>query len=487
MRIDPPQTARPEAARAAALALCLALLAGCAPGPGASRAEPGLDDVLAGDPPWTRSADRAGSGDVGSPPSRTAQVADAGSKDEAGESERPDTDRSRTGTWRPRSGPPGPGGDVDTSQGDDGDDGAVMDLSGGNVSSGDFSGSDISGGAADTEPLDDDAGPDPGADLPPGAPTPPAPVSLCAPCTSDTDCHPDGDSAGALCVAGPGEAGSFCGAACVQHSDCPDGFLCEEMTAASGGLALQCVPTDGECACSAWAIEVEAWTGCGDPDCPGVRYCAAEGLTACTAPTPGPEVCNDVDDDCDGEVDEGPLPGLPSVCSPADDSGSDPGPGPDPASDPATDPDPTSEPDPGTDPEPECTADADCAADNPCMEGHCSGGLCTLVPQAWLTLTCYDGPEGTAWVGNCQTGVAVCDPSGQAGECLDQILPTPELCGDGADTDCDGVVDDGCSVVGVRLHGVAAALDAGGLRLRVGGAPAGQAGPPGAAFTVTFD
>jgi hypothetical protein len=37
--------------------------------------------------------------------------------------------------------------------------------------------------------------------------------------------------------------------------------------------------------------------------CPGERVCEAAGLSVCDATIPSPESCNDIDDDCDGEVD----------------------------------------------------------------------------------------------------------------------------------------------------------------------------------------
>ena len=133
--------------------------------------------------------------------------------------------------------------------------------------------------------------------------------ALCRPCGADSGC--DAISAGALCV-GYGAAGSFCGGGCVADADCPAGFACAQSNG-SQGSAKQCVRSTGACTCSAAATTAGASTACQLTNsfgtCTGTRKCAAAGLTDCDATTPAAEVCNGVDDDCDGETDEG-LAGL---------------------------------------------------------------------------------------------------------------------------------------------------------------------------------
>ncbi|MCX4245704.1 MopE-related protein [Paraliomyxa miuraensis] len=55
---------------------------------------------------------------------------------------------------------------------------------------------------------------------------------------------------------------------------------------------------------------------------------------------------------------------------------------------------------------------------------------------------CYTGPDGSLGRGVCKGGQRTCKDDGTLGECTSQIVPTAELC-NGADDDCDGIVDNG--------------------------------------------
>lgn len=77
---------------------------------------------------------------------------------------------------------------------------------------------------------------------------------------------------------------------------------------------------------------------------------------------------------------------------------------------------------------------------------------CDLLIDERLTRECYTGPEGTLNVGVCTPGTQICN-QGQwygrratgnytLGVCSGEVLPTEEVC-DGADNDCDGIVDYG--------------------------------------------
>ncbi|MBI4509974.1 MAG: SUMF1/EgtB/PvdO family nonheme iron enzyme [Deltaproteobacteria bacterium] len=148
----------------------------------------------------------------------------------------------------------------------------------------------------------------------------------------------------------------------------------------------------------------------------GTIVCNPTGTgTLCTAPlgTPGVESCNRIDDDCDGEVDEAPLPYVGGACTP-----------------------PTG-----------CTGTWECA----------SGSLRCTPTATTATETCNgkdddcDGlvdesdpelgqPCGTPpFTSPCKAGVKAC--VGGALACQGERDPLPEAC-DGVDNDCDGDIDE---------------------------------------------
>ena len=138
-------------------------------------------------------------------------------------------------------------------------------------------------------------------------------ANLCKPCSTNADCKSVG--AEDICVHYGGQ-GNFCGAECspaggrLDAKVCPGGYSCVEVEHADGeGTSEQCVSDAGECTCADKSIALSLWTPCFDENdfglCPGKRLCKDDGLSPCDALPAKEEVCNDLDDDCDGDTDEG--------------------------------------------------------------------------------------------------------------------------------------------------------------------------------------
>jgi len=147
-------------------------------------------------------------------------------------------------------------------------------------------------------------------------------ANLCRPCTGVDSCKGTGSED--ACV-DYGVEGAFCGSQCGEGVECPWGFSCKEAMSIDGIAVSQCVADAGVCPCTGKSVALGLWTACESTnefgECTGKRVCLKEGLSDCDAPVPAAEVCNGLDDNCDGDVDEGTVEGGTTV--PLCDDGND--------------------------------------------------------------------------------------------------------------------------------------------------------------------
>jgi len=121
-------------------------------------------------------------------------------------------------------------------------------------------------------------------------------LGICRPCDEADDC-PLSDS---VCH-GTDEDGRFCASRCLDDADCPPAdYVC---------VNLLCVTTLDDCPCDGPAVEGTLSTTCSHSNdmgtCLGERTCLPDGLTACSAATATEEVCDGMDNNCDDVTDEG--------------------------------------------------------------------------------------------------------------------------------------------------------------------------------------
>ncbi|MBM4378022.1 MAG: hypothetical protein FJ086_01785, partial [Deltaproteobacteria bacterium] len=131
----------------------------------------------------------------------------------------------------------------------------------------------------------------------------PEKAGLCQACVTKEDCPYPADE----CVKLGDE--SFCARDCRFDGICPDSFRCSDARLVDGGLVTrQCQPRSSTCGCTAESagqtLPCENTNTLGT--CTGKVTCDPnQGYSTCDARVPANETCNNVDDDCDGQTDEG--------------------------------------------------------------------------------------------------------------------------------------------------------------------------------------
>ncbi|GMV39564.1 MAG: hypothetical protein AMXMBFR64_12800 [Myxococcales bacterium] len=129
---------------------------------------------------------------------------------------------------------------------------------------------------------------------------------LCEPCADSKECGELAD----LCTP-VGDSGTFCTLGCATDADCPIDYRCGDVGEAGGLTVRQCLPETGSCVCTA-ALDgtSEACSITNDHGtCYGQRTCdGPAGWSECNAKAPAVETCNGFDDDCNGVSDDGLAP-----------------------------------------------------------------------------------------------------------------------------------------------------------------------------------
>jgi hypothetical protein len=130
----------------------------------------------------------------------------------------------------------------------------------------------------------------------------PPDADLCKECETSDQCGAPLD----FCVAVGAHETTYCSIHCSSDEDCPTDFACDEVEH-QGEMVLQCLPQAGSCVCigdldgatEPCVMENEFGKCFGESKCDGPN-----GWTECDAATANEEVCDGADNNCNGQVDE---------------------------------------------------------------------------------------------------------------------------------------------------------------------------------------